>query len=153
MPVAFGWSAGDIAKAIELLATVYKGLQETGGASSGYQQISNLLKGLILTLEHLKNLQLTCTDPSLTSAIRTLTKAALDPIYEFVDEVAKYEPSLSPRPTSNKFTSGYRKAEYALRVPKRVAKLQADVDMKLQPIYLLMGSQGLYVYPASCFRC
>jgi hypothetical protein len=64
MPLAgFGWSAGDIAKAIELLATIYKGLQETGGAASGYQQTTNLLKGLILTLQHLETLHLTCTDP------------------------------------------------------------------------------------------
>ncbi|KAF2676745.1 hypothetical protein K458DRAFT_396635 [Lentithecium fluviatile CBS 122367] len=143
MPVAFGWSAGDIAKAIELLATVYKGLHETGGVASEYQHITEFLRGLILTLQHLQTLHIDCTDPSFAGAIKALTKAALDPIFEFIDDVSKYEPSLGRGSTRGNPKSGYRKAEYALRMPKRLAKLQADLEMKLEPIHLLMGYEGL----------
>jgi hypothetical protein len=144
MPVAgLGWSAGDIVKGIELLTIVYKGLQEAGGAASEFQKTSAFLKGFIITLEHIEKLSLECTDPTLVQAINTLGKTALDPVFDFVNETAKYEPSLGRNPSKHSVIATYRKAEYALREPRRVAKLQADLEMALGPIHLLLSSESL----------
>ena len=56
MPVPFGFSAGDIAIAIQLLSKVYKSLKDTGDAASEYREVSRFLQGLILTLQHLQKI-------------------------------------------------------------------------------------------------
>jgi hypothetical protein len=145
MPVAFGWSAGDITKAIELLTTVYRGLKATGGAATEYQESAELLKGLISTLEHLQRLEIECTSPSLVNAVRTLSKTALEPVFQFIEEVAKYEPALKRCSTTSSLKSKWRQAEWAVRVPKKLAKLKADIAMELEPVHLLLGSEALLV--------
>lgn len=146
MPVGFGYSAGDIVVAIQLLSKVYKGLRETAGSVSEYREISGTLRSLILTLQHLADLQRTCTDPSLTNAIQSLSEAALNPVMDFLEEVRKYDPALSHGSTTNRFSAGYRKTEWALRVPKRITKLKADIALQLEPIHVLMESATLCVF-------
>ncbi|KAF2868503.1 hypothetical protein BDV95DRAFT_130656 [Massariosphaeria phaeospora] len=143
MPVAFGYSASDIALAIQLLSKVYKGLKETGGSASEFQDISEFLKGLISTLQHLQTLQLECSNPSLVNAVRALSNSALNPIFEFIDEVSKYEPALKRQSAISRVGSSYRKAEWAVRIPKRLAKLKADAVLELEPIHLLLESETL----------
>jgi len=146
MPVGFGFSAGDIAIAIGLLSKVYKGLKETGGSASEYQDVSEFLRGLILTLQHLQRLQVDCCDPSLVKAIQALSEAALKPIFELLEEIKEYDSSLRAGAAAGQFRSSFKKGQWTLRVPKKIEKLKADITVKLKPIQLLMESESLYVY-------
>lgn len=143
MPIGFGFSAGDIAIAIQVLTKVYRGLRETGGSVAEYQEVSVFLKGVILTLQHIQKLELECSDPSLLKAIQTLGDAALKPIFEFIGDIKKYDPALGLKAAAGNVKSTLKKTEWTLRFPKRVAKLKADITAKLEPIHLLMESEAL----------
>jgi hypothetical protein len=52
--MAFGWSAGDIASALNLLLTVGKALKEACEASSEYENTHSFLTTLQTTLQHLQ---------------------------------------------------------------------------------------------------
>ncbi|ORY09896.1 hypothetical protein BCR34DRAFT_602489 [Clohesyomyces aquaticus] len=146
MPVPFGFSAGDIAIAIQLLIKVCDGLKDTGGATSEYQDISECLRGIILTLQHLQTLRSTCSDPSIVNAIQTMSEAALKPVFEFLEDVKKYDAALRPNSTTCRLRSMYRKTEWTLRIPQKVAKLRARMASEMEPLHLLMESETLKSY-------
>ncbi|KAJ4303049.1 hypothetical protein N0V90_001940 [Kalmusia sp. IMI 367209] len=142
MPVAaFGWSAGDIAKAISILNTIYIALKETGGAVSQYQALKASIQGYILILEYLQTLQLESIDQSIVKAVNALGATALKHILNFEKEICKYDSALGHHPTNMKFSARIRKAQYALGVPKRVTKLQQDLEMHLGQIHVILGDR------------
>lgn len=143
MSVPFGFSAGDLVMAVNVIAQVAQALRETGGASSEYQETFHFMEGLVLTLQHLQHLNAKCTDPSLISAIRTLTKSAEKPIREFINDIQKFDSALGSTSQSNRFVSGVRKAEWVVIVRKRVDKLRGSIASQMQPIHLLLESQNL----------
>ena len=145
MPVPFGFSAGDIAIAIQLLSKVYKGLKEIGGAASEYHELSRFIQGLILTLQHLQKIELVCSDPSLIKAVRTLSAAALKPIFEFTEEIQKDSWAINSLPLSSRLKIAYRNTKWTLRMSKKAEKLRALIAAEMQPIHLLLESQSLYV--------
>ena len=150
MPVPFGFSAGDIAIAIQLLSKVYKSLKDTSGAASEYREVSRFLQGLILTLQHLQKIELVCSDPSLVKAIQALSTTALQPILQFVEEIQKYNSAMETPLPSRRCMSAYRKANWVICVSKKVDKLKAAITAEMQPIYILMESQNLYAI--QCLR-
>jgi len=115
MVVPFGFSTGDIAGAIKLIAQIVKALKETGGASSEFQEVLQYLKTLLLTLQHLQKLKTTCTDPSLVNAIHTLTSTAEEPINDIIRNIQKYEPALGSTSTRSARGKALRKIEWTLR--------------------------------------
>ncbi|OCL07816.1 hypothetical protein AOQ84DRAFT_377343 [Glonium stellatum] len=143
MPVPFGFSAGDIVIAIQLLIKIYKSLKEAGGAASEYHDVSRFLRGLILTLQHLQEMELICGDPSLVKAIQALSATALQPIFQFVEEIQKYSSAMEASPLSHYSMATYRKVGWALRVSKKIEKLRVKILAEMQPIHLLIESQNL----------
>jgi len=145
MSVPFGFSAGDIAMAIQLLSKVYKSLKDTDGAASEFHEVSQFLQGLILALQHLQKIQLVYSDPSLVKAIQALSATALQPIFQFIEEIQKYRSAMETPLLSRYCMTTYRKVDWAIRVSKKVKKLRALITAEMQPIHLLMESQTLYV--------
>jgi len=145
MPVAFGWSAGDIVRAISILNTVYHALQDSGGAACEYQSLKCSIESYILILKHLEALKPEEVDRSLVQAVQTLSAVALEAVFEFENEIHKYNSALCQTSTVNRAQSGVRKVQYALRVPKRLAKLKADLEMPIGRIQVLLESEGLSV--------
>jgi len=65
--MSFGWSAGDIVSCISVIHKVSKGLRETGGAASSYQESAAFLSSVSVTLKGVetiinKNAHLTWED-------------------------------------------------------------------------------------------
>ncbi|CZR60026.1 uncharacterized protein PAC_09921 [Phialocephala subalpina] len=54
--MSFGWSAGDIVSAISLITKVSKGLKDSGGAASSYQQCVDFLESIETTLEGVRHI-------------------------------------------------------------------------------------------------
>lgn len=143
MPVTFGWSASDIGKAIEILATVYNSLKDVDGAASEYQDLADFLTRLTLTLQHLQNLDTRNSDVNFLKAIRAQGAAVLRPVSEFMSEISRYEPALSRHSGVSRFTSAYSKVGWGLRMPERLAKLKTAIGTELEVIHLLVESEGL----------
>lgn len=50
----FGWSVGDLVRAIDMIMTITGALRESGGASDAFQESVHFLCGLELTLQNLR---------------------------------------------------------------------------------------------------
>lgn len=129
--------------AIKFIAQVANALKETGGAVSDYREVLKYLEGLLLTLQHLQQLDTRSADPSLVKAIRALTAAAEQPVRDFVAEMGKYGKAMGEE---RSVVSGFRKAEWAVVAAKKADKLRLKIAAQMQPIQLLMESQTLYVF-------
>jgi hypothetical protein len=85
--MSFGWSAGDIVAALQLLHKVGVALKDTGGASSDYQDASAFLDILTVTLQHLKALQAAPLDPDLAKNLGQLCEQAQGPLTVFCERI------------------------------------------------------------------
>jgi len=54
LPVGFGWSAGDLVKAIEILTVVGKVFRDAGGAVTKFQEEAGFLDSIISTLSYIQ---------------------------------------------------------------------------------------------------
>lgn len=70
--MSFGWSAGDIAFALQILYKVGSALKEAGGASSAYEETTIFLDSLQKMLEHMRIFSSTTFDADKIDELRNL---------------------------------------------------------------------------------
>jgi len=137
--MSFGWSAGDIAFALNVLYKVGSALKEAGGASSAYQDASSFLESLQQTLEHLRVFSSTTLQSSNGAELRRQVSQVRVPVTRFVEDVQKYEPALAAHSSRGKLLSGPRKIQWALQMPGKLKKLQDQITAPLMTLSLLLG--------------
>jgi hypothetical protein len=145
--MSFGWSAGDIAFALQILYKVGSALKEAGGASSAYEETTLFLNSLQKTLEHLGIFSSTTFDAGKIDELRNQVAQLRGPVTRFVDDVKKFEPTLAATSKRGKFLGAPRKVQWALQIPTKLKKLQNEVTVPMMTLSLLLGSSILYVYP------
>ncbi|KAI9707045.1 MAG: hypothetical protein M1836_000005 [Candelina mexicana] len=138
--IGFGFSAGDIAMAIKFLWKVGKALNDTGKASSEYQHAIQYLQGLLLTLQHLQSVDLTSTDASIVSALRTLSASVEKPIVTFINDIRKFESVLGHDDTRNQLAASWRRVRWATMNGEKLGKLSAIIAAQMQAIHVLLGT-------------
>ena len=148
--MSFGFSVGDIILAVQIVAKVGLALRETGGASSEFQEASQFLCGLELTLQHLQGFSSADINPTHGAIIQAQVELIRPPLSEFLDSIEKFETSLGPRAADRIFSGVPRKLHWSLFVSKKAKKLQDSVAVPLCTISLLLQYATLYVpLPAS----
>lgn len=144
MPVGFGWSAGDIAKAISILNRAYKALNDTGGAVSEYQTLAANIRRYILVLEALQGLTTEGLNPSTKNALIALAGTARSLLVNFEQhELCNYELAFTSRTKKKKFAKFARKAQYTFDIPKKVSKLLQELGMVLDQILVVLNMSVL----------
>jgi Flp pilus assembly protein TadG len=141
MPVPFGFSAGDIVLAIQLLLKVSAALKETGGASSEYQEILHFLNTAKLVLEHLGTTDLSKLDLPAKNAIRAQATAAIKPLQQFLTEVEEYATSLGNVDAKTSSRAAFQKAKWTLVVMKKLEVLRNRFTADLQVLQLLLQTE------------
>jgi hypothetical protein len=141
--MSFGWSAGDIAFALQILYRVGSAFKEAGGASSAYAETTIFLDSLQKTLEHLRIFASTTFDADKIDELRNQVSQLRGPVTRFVDDVKKFEPALAATSKGGKFLSVTRKVQWALQMPKKLKKLQSEVTVPMMTLSLLLGSSIL----------
>ena len=142
--MSFGWSVGDLAKAVEILFQVGKALRDSNGAAATYQEDSLFLESLAATLEKIKQ---SVQDGSLPKALEIQTKAIRDPVMEMQQKLsAKFQTALG-RSDSKSFKrflgTGPKKVEYGLFIAEQVNELRSRIAIPLQDIQLNLGLHTL----------
>lgn len=142
--MSFGWSVGDLTKAVEILFQVGKALRDSNGAAATYQEDSLFLESLAATLEKIKQ---SVQDGSLPKALEIQTKAIRDPVMEMQQKLsAKFQTALG-RSDSKGFKrflgTGPKKVEYGLFVAEQVNELRSRIAIPLQDIQLNLGLHTL----------
>jgi hypothetical protein len=129
--MSFGFSAGDIATAIVLIANIAQALSSASGASAEYREAVAFLKKLQRTLELLHTLSALSAYPAYSEEIRMMTCDIKGPIEEFLWAVEKYEPSLGVDAKKGHYRNIPRKLEWHFRMSKDVERLREKVGAHL----------------------
>ena len=140
--MSFGWSAGDIVAALQLLQKVVVALQDTGGASSEYQDTISFLNILTVTLQHLKALQAMPLDPELAGNLEQLCEHVQGPLTAFCDRIRdSFEGDLGKGSTRLKILSARRKIQWALHISKKVKELREKIGGSIAAIGIVLSQQ------------
>jgi hypothetical protein len=140
--MSFGWSAGDIVAALQLLNTIIVALKDTGGASSDYQDVSYFLNILSVTLQHLKALQAAPLDPNLAKNLEQHCAQMQGPLTAFHERISsRFERDLGAGSTRLKFLTAGRKIQWALALSKEAKKLQAKIGGSVAAIGIILSQQ------------
>ena len=97
----FGWSAGDLVQAISIVYKICKGLKDTGGASSEYQETAAFLHGLGMTLEKLRNIDqiFEVQNRDGLTSMKVQVDLVRDPVMDFTRKMElSFESSLKSNP-------------------------------------------------------
>jgi hypothetical protein len=145
--MAFGWSAGDIIAAINLVVTVAKALRESGGASSEYRLLIEDFSSFREILEILRDLRSTPANQNHVNAIRGMALTCQQPLLEFLKKVEdNYGSSLARGSNRHRFDPRQlgRKAQWGVLVPEEVAKMRVIIMGKIMSIGLRIGILNKY---------
>ena len=146
--MSFGWSAGDIVAALNLVHKVVVSLKDSGGASSEYQDVSSFLFVLPITLHHLKGLQSAPLDPDVARNLEDLCEQIRGPLSRFRDEIeSRFEQDLGADSTRMKLLTVGRKLQWALYTSKKVKGLREKIGEPIAAISIVLGQQIMYVLP------
>lgn len=157
--MSFGWSAGDIVSAIKFLVKIGSALREADGAKAEFQEAAGSLAGLVTTLQYLEQQQQAAdtqrraevqgnpTSAAQHSAREAMLRTSIDsikgPVSRFLNNIKKYDKSLSTRSKAH-FTSGARrKIQWALFVSDKVKELQSRIAIPMHTLNTLQHQTTL----------
>ena len=140
--MSFGWSAGDIVAASQLLHKVVIALKDTGGASRDYQDVSSFLKVLCVTLQHLTALQAAPLDHDLARNLEQLCEHVRTPLVAFCENIkSSFEKDLGSGSTRLRILTTARKLQWAFSTSKKVEKLRKEIGEPIAAIGIVLGQQ------------
>jgi hypothetical protein len=140
--MSFGWSAGDIVAALQLLHKVTIALKDTGGALSDYQDVSSFLNVLSVMLRHLKALQAAPLYPDLAKILELLCEQVRLPLLTFLEHIrSSFERDLGADSTRLKFLTARRKIQWALSTSKKVKDLREKIGGPIAAIGIVLSQQ------------
>ena len=134
--MSFGWSAGDIATAVELLIKVAVALNNSRGSVAKYQETSSYLVSLAAILEQLKGFAGDLV------TIQEDVQAVSVAVGDFLKVHSRFERSLSdvgPKDWVSSLRKSPRKVQYAFTMESQVAELRNRIDTPLKSISLALG--------------
>lgn len=140
--MSFGWSAGDIVAALQLLHKASVALKDTGGASSDYQDVSSFLNILSVTLQHLNALQAVPLDPDLAKNLQQLCEYIQGPLTSFRKRIhSSFQRDLGAESASLKFLATGRKLQWAFSTSKKVKALREKIGEPIAAIGIVLSQQ------------
>ena len=127
----FGWSAGDLVRAIELIVTITGALRDSGGASEEFQESVQFLCGLELTLQNLRTIFAALPHACPRNLLDFQAGLIEKPVTEFINNLQAYDPSLAPNASKTSPKVVARKIQWAVYTSKKVKKLQSRLMLPL----------------------
>lgn len=136
--MSFGWSAGDIAAAIQLAHRIYETLDSSHGASKEYREATSFLKELTHTLQPLKSFAAWGAYPVYGKEITDQVAFIKEPVENFLQEIAKLEPSLGIGAKSGHHRHVIPKLDWHFRVSKKVLSLRRQIECHMRILDTLL---------------
>lgn len=140
--MSFGWSAGDIVSAISVIVKVSKGLRETGGAASSYQDHAEFLDSLAVTLDGIQALLSSNAHLKWEQALIAQAQRLKDAVETCVKKAKKFEPSLGEGSQKSKIGKVPRKVQWTM-FKDSVEELKVDVGRTMSVMNDLVLLQSL----------
>jgi hypothetical protein len=142
--MSFGFSAGDLIAALELVATVIDALRESGCASSEYREIIRQLYSLETALISVKRLEV---DPAQNAELISLRQAAAQcqrTIDDFWKKTQKYQHHLRAGGSTSRLKDGWMKMQWTKCKKEDMARFKADLAGHTESIQLLLMAMQMY---------
>ena len=138
--MSFGWSAGDIVAASQL---VYKVAIALATASSDFQVDSSFLQAVSITLNHLEALQAAAAlDPNLAKNLHELCEQIRAPLTTFCCDIQPlFERDLGANSTRPKLRTIGSKMKWALSTSKKVKLLREQIRGPISTIPIVFALQ------------
>lgn len=147
--MSFGWSAGDIVAALQLLNKVRIALKDSGGSRTEYQDATTFIDEVLTTLQMLRTLdgiQTTSPNPELLQDVSNHVTRLQNEIHQFLETMrSEYGDSLDPFSSSSKTKVLARKLQYALSASKKVQCLRAKIGPELSTLQIKLMNHMLLV--------
>ena len=143
--MSFGWSAGDIAAAIELAHRIYEALDSCHGAAREYREARSFLKELTQTLQPLKSFAAWDAYPVYGKEITDRVGFIKEPVENLLSEIVKLEPSLGSGAKHGHHRNVLPKLNWHFRVSKRVLDLRGQIDCHMRILDSLLQRLTLSV--------
>lgn len=138
--MSVGWSAGDILAALKLLRDIGAALQDSGGASSDFEETYSFLRHLSITLQLLNAQQSASLSPALAEELANLCEDIRVPLTAFLDDVGKrFEASLGAGSSRGGVRTAPRKVQWALSTSKKARALKLRLTVPLVTVGIILG--------------
>lgn len=136
--MSFGWSAGDIAKAITLAYNLIQALDSVDGAAGDYRKAVTFLRDLKRTLEPLQTFTDWNVNPVYSREIAEQVAHIKGPVETFLASILKYEPTLGARAKEGRHRHIFRKLQWYIYTSKKVLELKKQIKSHMRIIDTLM---------------
>ena len=136
--MSFGWSAGDIVAAIQLVVKLAGALEDSAGSSSQYCEVIRELYSLERALLDVKNLQL---EPQQHHRQVALFGAALqcrETIDQFMRKIGKYQLALRQGGSGSWVKDALRKMQWSLCSQKEVDVFRPSLSAHTSAIGIML---------------
>ena len=143
---AFGWSAGDIVKSIQIVVKVCEAFKEAGGATTSYAETTAFLESFARVLKSIKDFADNHASAKYTPDIVDQIKLVDGPYCEFEKYLLGFKPSLAADSTQHSYRKAPKKAKWAIKelsnVSGKVSQLKKAVSdplLCIEPLLLLQS--------------
>jgi hypothetical protein len=136
--MSFGWSAGDIVAAIQLVVKLAQSLEDSTGSSSQYREVIRELYALEKALVDAKNLQLEAEQHHKQVALFGAALQCRETIDEFMQKIGKYQPALRQGGSGSWVKDALRKMQWSLCIQKDVDVFRASLNAHTSAIGIML---------------
>ena len=144
MSVPFGFSAGDIIAALELVATIIDALQDSGESRHRYLELIGELQSLERALLNVKRIELHESQNTERIALQYAAASCQRTIDEFWKKIEKYQPYLGNNGCGSRLKQQWARVKWSIFKEKDVDKFKADLGGHTAAItILLLATQRL----------
>jgi len=138
--MSFGWSAGDIVSAINLVNNIISCLSDTGGARDQFQELESELRSLLRALHEISDL---ASVPGQIPEIVALKFAAClceDVLKRFYDKIKPFDKSLSAASRISRGRAAPRMVRWELVLKKDLPELRTYLVAHVGSLNLRLGT-------------
>jgi hypothetical protein len=150
MSVGFGFSAGDFISALELVATVFDTLRESGASSTEYRVLISQLHTFETALLRVKRLELDDSQHAGVLALRQAASQCQRSIDAFWEKIKKHQPSLRTGGSGSRVRDGWMKVKWVLCRREELLRFKADLMGHTESIEMLLTTVQMYVHLGFC---
>jgi hypothetical protein len=136
--MSFGWSAGDILAAIQLIVTLANTLEEATGSSSQYRDVVRELYSLEKALVEVKSLKFEEEQHHRQVALFGATLQCRETIDAFMQKIGKYQPSLRKGGSGSWIKDALHKMQWGLCAQKEVDLFRTSLNAHTSAIGIML---------------
>jgi len=143
--MSFGWSVGDIATAISLIAKLAQALDDAEGAAAEYREAVVFLVHLKRTLEPLRTFTALGAYPAYGDEIKEYVECIQGPINKCLAVAGKFDKGLNGQSKQGRHRNVGAKLQWRFQASKKVEKLRKEIDGHMRGLDSLLNRLALYV--------